>query len=134
MTCSRSGITKKDDTEDETGDIEVLGQTPLTTIDRMSGNMISPPMVSFTVPADEILLEFSHTIHQFKHYVTTSVEDHPVPPPERTSSVTLTVSDGVDNEDGVTESDGDDSVSHESGEHESDKDCVVIGGKPTTCS
>ncbi len=41
------------------------------------------------------------------------------------------VSDGVDNEEGVTESESDDSEAQESAEHESDKDCEVIGGKET---
>ena len=49
-----------------------------------------------------------------------------VPRPPLTSSVDseLTVSDGVDNEKVVTESQSDDSVSNESGDRESDKDCV----------
>jgi hypothetical protein len=37
-----------------------------------------------------------------------------VPPPALTGSVALTVRDGVDNEEGVTESENDGSVSHES--------------------
>ncbi len=41
------------------------------------------------------------------------------------------MSDGVDNEEGATESESDDSELEESGEHESDKDCEVIGGKET---
>jgi len=45
-----------------------------------------------------------------------------IPPPALTSSVSLTVSDRVDNEGGVTESESDDSETHESAEHESDKD------------
>ena len=49
----------------------------------------------------------------------------PVPPRALTSSVTLTVTDGVDNEEGVTESEGDDSEAQESGEDESDNDCEV---------
>jgi hypothetical protein len=49
------------------------------------------------------------------------------PPPALTSSVALTVSD----EESVTESESDDSEAQESGEHESDKDCEVIGGKET---
>jgi hypothetical protein len=51
-----------------------------------------------------------------------------VPPTALTSSVALTVSDGVDNEVGVTESESDDSEAQESGEHESNKDGEVIGG------
>ena len=39
----------------------------------------------------------------------------------------LTVSDGVDKQEGVTESEIDGSVSNESEERESDNDCVVIG-------
>ena len=55
-----------------------------------------------------------------------------VPPPALTSSVALTVSVFiVDNEEGGTESESDDSEAQESGEHESDKDCEVIGGKET---
>jgi len=48
------------------------------------------------------------------------------------SSVPLTVSDGVDKKEGVTESESDDSVSkvkNESEECESDNDSVVIGEK-----
>ena len=41
------------------------------------------------------------------------------------------VSQKVDSEEGVTESESDDSESEESGEHESDHDCEVIGGKET---
>ncbi len=44
---------------------------------------------------------------------------------EFTSSVVLTVSDGVDNEEGVTESESDDSEAQEIAEHDSDKDCDV---------
>ena len=50
-----------------------------------------------------------------------------VPPPALTSSVVLTVSDGVDNEEGVTESESDDSEAQESGEHESENECEFIG-------
>ena len=54
-------------------------------------------------------------------------------PPALTSSVTLTVGD-VNNEEDGTESDSDDSVSNDSGERDSEKDCVVIGGKETATS
>jgi hypothetical protein len=54
-----------------------------------------------------------------------------VPRPALTSSVAFTVSDGVDNEEGVTESKSHASVSNESGERESDKHCMVIDGKET---
>ena len=37
----------------------------------------------------------------------------------------------LDDEEGVTESESDDSESQESGEHESDQDCEVIGAKET---
>jgi len=57
FTCSRSGISKKDNTEDESGDIE-----DSTRIDRMSGKMIPPPMGSFTVPGDQNLFEYSQYI------------------------------------------------------------------------
>ena len=54
-----------------------------------------------------------------------------VPPPALTSCVALPVGDGVHNEEDVTESDRDDSVSNDSGERDSDKDCVVISEKET---
>ena len=54
-----------------------------------------------------------------------------VAPPALTSYVSLRVGDGVHNEEDVTESDSDDSVSNDSGERESDQDCVVIGGMET---
>ena len=37
----------------------------------------------------------------------------------------------LDDEEGVTESESDDSEAQERGEHESDKDCEVIGAKET---
>ena len=43
----------------------------------------------------------------------------------------MTVGDGVHNEVDDTESDSDDSVSNDNGERDSDKNCVVIGGKET---
>ena len=54
-----------------------------------------------------------------------------VRPPALTSSVALTVRDDVDNEEGVTESESDDSEAQKRGDHESDKDCEVIGAKET---
>ena len=55
-----------------------------------------------------------------------------VAPPALTSYVPLRVGDGVHNEEDVTESDSDDSVSNDSGDRDSDKDCVFIGGKETS--
>ena len=54
-----------------------------------------------------------------------------VPTRELTSAVALIVSDGVDNEEGVTESESDDSEAQESKEDESHNECEVIGGKDT---
>ena len=54
-----------------------------------------------------------------------------VPPPAITSSVPLTVGDAVDNAEDDTESESDKSVSNDSGECESDQDCVVISGMET---
>jgi hypothetical protein len=57
-----------------------------------------------------------------------------VPTLTLTSCVTLSVEDGVHNEEDETESNNDDSVSNDSGDRDSDKDCVVIGGKETVIS
>ena len=54
-----------------------------------------------------------------------------VAPPTLTSYVALSVGDGVPNEEDATESDNEDSVSNDSGDRDSDKDCVVITGKET---
>ena len=59
------------------------------------------------------------------------VSSSTVPPPALTSCVALPVGDGVHNEEDVTESDRDDSISNDSGERDSNEDCVVIGGKET---
>ena len=60
-----------------------------------------------------------------------SVASSTVTPPALTSYVALSVGDGVHNEEDVTESDIEDSVSNDSGDRDSDKDYVVIGGKET---
>ena len=52
-----------------------------------------------------------------------------VQPPALTISVALNVS--VDNEEGGTESESDDSEAQESGEHESENECEFIGEKET---
>ncbi len=49
-----------------------------------------------------------------------------VRPPALTSSVALTVRDDVDNEEGVTESENDDSEVLESTEHKSDRPAVEV--------
>ena len=54
-----------------------------------------------------------------------------VPTTALTSSVPLTVGDVVDNAEDDTESESDESVSNDSGQRESDQDCVVIGGMET---
>jgi hypothetical protein len=54
-----------------------------------------------------------------------------VPPVALTSSVPLTVGDGVENSQHVTENESDGSVSNETGERESDEDCVFIDATET---
>ena len=54
-----------------------------------------------------------------------------VPPAPLTSSVPLNVGDDVDNAEDGTESESNGSVSNETGERESDKDCVLIDGMET---
>ncbi len=55
----------------------------------------------------------------------------PGPEAALASSVTLTVGDGVDNAKHGTESEIDGSASNDTGERESDKDCVFIDGMET---
>ena len=54
-----------------------------------------------------------------------------VPAAALTSSVPLTVGDGVDNAQHGTENESDGSVSNDTGERESDEDCVLIDAMET---